>query len=217
MFKADEAEAAAAELAKGRRRLGCFSVCLTLVAIVFVVNVFTDIKARVFPPPTPRPAPPSPTPTPDPFTKMTSMEHLGEAKTRVQAWKYESAKRHLAAIPATAAESRGASRMREDIERAEKADRVETEKAAQVTGAKNRKAKAEEMETLFLKQGIDMKVRASGPFNTTLTFEWILIGRPWVFKFYEDSPEMQKTFRDAGFKKIVFLDGHDFGVSYTSK
>lgn len=217
MFKADEAEAAAADHAKGRRRLGCFSGCLTLVAIVFVVNVFTDIKARVFHPPTPTPAPPNPTPTPDPFTKMTSLEHLSEAKVRVQTWKYESAKRHLAAIPATAAESKEAMRLRKDIERAEEADRVETEKAARVTGAKNRKAKAGEMETLFLRQGIDMKARVGGPFNTTLTFEWILISRPWVFKFYGDSPEMQKTFRDAGFKKIVFTDGHDFGVSYTSE
>ncbi len=72
--------------------------------------------------------------------------------------------------------------------------------------APGRKAYADNIERKWLKDGRDATVTASGDRNTTLTFKYILVNRPFVYKLQTET-DFAQTAKERGFKKIVLTDG----------
>ena len=75
-----------------------------------------------------------------------------------------------------------------------------------------RKDFAREAENRFLSSGLDFTVKASGKGNTTITYTYILMSRPMVYKLVNES-NLLRDLKTIGFKKVTF-DGYDYRSSY---
>jgi hypothetical protein len=73
--------------------------------------------------------------------------------------------------------------------------------------ALERKLFAEELEKVFLAQGMDVELKVSGRENTTLTMRYVFINRPFVYQMMND-PKVFASKRADGFTKIIFTDGY---------
>ena len=63
-------------------------------------------------------------------------------------------------------------------------------------------------EDLFLRRGMDVVVRTSGDRHTTVTFKYVLMGRPTVYQMINDA-SFVSLIKGLGFKTVVFTDGFD--------
>ncbi|MFN7948397.1 MAG: hypothetical protein U0Z53_23800 [Blastocatellia bacterium] len=69
-----------------------------------------------------------------------------------------------------------------------------------------RRATPHRIEDVFLRKGIDLYAKVSGPEDTTLTIKYVLMSRPFVYKAANET-DFLENMRVAGFRKIVFTDG----------
>jgi hypothetical protein len=65
-----------------------------------------------------------------------------------------------------------------------------------------RKAYGQELRTHYLDEGLDIKVRVYGKFNTTIKLEYILFNDVWIHHFHKGP--LLKDIQKNGFTKIIF-------------
>lgn len=148
---------------------------------------------------------PTPTPTPVPFTDG---EHLAEAKKMIDASKYSEAYAHLNAIQPSAKEYARAEKLHESLRKHE-ADLVNREADRQQKALiTSREAFANYAEEHFLKSGHDFHVTVNGPNKTTITFKYVLMSRPMVYKINNETSFMTRL-RSEGFRKLIMTDGYN--------
>lgn len=63
-------------------------------------------------------------------------------------------------------------------------------------------------EEVFVKNGMDVKVTASGAKKEQLRLKYVLMSQPLVYKF-QNELKLSDTARTLGFKKIIYSDGYD--------
>ena len=150
----------------------------------------------------------SPSPQPSPPPGLTPAEHLAKAKelTAHKAASYPAAREHLSSIPPDANEYREAMKLWVEIDKREETEKKRAEAEAEKGRAEVRAKYADEAERLFLDQGLDFHVTVSGRSNTTISFKYVLMSRPIVYKMQNDTNLMQRL-REMGFKKLIMTDG----------
>jgi hypothetical protein len=68
-------------------------------------------------------------------------------------------------------------------------------------------------EIRYLKDSMDVTVRASGAKKTTLTLTYVLMGRPTVFNMVNDA-NFVSIINGLGFKTVIFSDGFNSSWRY---
>lgn len=74
-----------------------------------------------------------------------------------------------------------------------------------------RKRFAERLDTTFLKNGQDATFKVSGPKNTVLEMNYVLINRPAIYKITRETRFLQDAW-EVGFKKVLFRNGIGYGA-----
>jgi hypothetical protein len=69
-----------------------------------------------------------------------------------------------------------------------------------------RKEYANDLETSYLKKGMDVQVTVAGTKGTMLVIRYVLVSRPLVFNTLNDR-KVVATWKDAGFTAVRFTDG----------
>ena len=77
---------------------------------------------------------------------------------------------------------------------------------ARVNDVSGRKEYANDLETIYLKQGMDVQVSVAGNKSTTLVLRYALMNRPMVFNMINDT-KIVATWKEAGFTATRFTDG----------
>lgn len=77
----------------------------------------------------------------------------------------------------------------------------------------DRKAYAENFEHEMLMKGYDYHVSVQGKENTILVIKYILIGRPFVTQFMNNS-KMISNLKSLGFKKVILSTQYEGSYSY---
>lgn len=159
------------------------------------------------------------------FKALSPAEHLEQAKSLLKVnapiTSVSEAFKHLAVIPPNTPEAAQGAALRKQYvdanrrraEVAARAQAVEAKKQQQLT-AGVRKQFAEELEQNMLAQGDDVSIAAVGPNSETLRIRWVLIDRPFVYKFINQSTVQVQMIKAAGFKKLILTDGYDKSWSY---
>jgi hypothetical protein len=76
-----------------------------------------------------------------------------------------------------------------------------------------RKQFVRETTTNFLKAGMDVTLTTTGAKATTLTFRYVLVSRPFLYKLMNDTQFIENC-KSVGFTSIYFTDGHDASATY---
>jgi hypothetical protein len=76
-----------------------------------------------------------------------------------------------------------------------------------------RKEFARTMESSFLKNGMDVTLTTTGAKGTILTFRYVLVSRPFLYKLANET-EFLKNCKRVGFTKVNFSNGYDASASY---
>ena len=89
-------------------------------------------------------------------------------------------------------------------------------KFAQLTKQAERRAYAQLTQEALWRSGVECKVWTKGANDTTLYFEYILIGNSFRFKFGEEfiGPKAAEL-REIGFSKVEITDGYDHAWEWT--
>ncbi|NYI20184.1 hypothetical protein FHR53_003352 [Xanthomonas arboricola] len=95
------------------------------------------------------------------------------------------------------------SRIKEEKSLVSRADSL-TAKVSQ----QRRSLYASTAEEIFVKNGMDVKITASGAKKDQLRLRYVLMSQPLVYKF-QNEMEMDDQARAFGFKKIIYTDGYD--------
>lgn len=137
------------------------------------------------------------------FAKMTSPEHLTEARKSLDFWqsgRLDYARRHLDAIKPNTPEWREAERLKSEVERLEAKRAKALDMAIEQSMVSQREAFAVKCEEIYLDKGWDVHVRLSGPSKTTFRMEYVLLSRPMVYQITNKSTFLNDL-RNLGFKK----------------
>ncbi|MEI8226289.1 MAG: zinc ribbon domain-containing protein [Bacteroidota bacterium] len=78
---------------------------------------------------------------------------------------------------------------------------------------KQRQQLAKQMESDYLSNGLDIKIRLSGPEKTSMRLEYVLFSRPLIHQLTNDT-DFFSNLRDAGFKKVVLTDKYRYTWTY---
>lgn len=73
--------------------------------------------------------------------------------------------------------------------------------------ASGRKSFSENLDTTFLKAGRDVHISVSGPKNTILRINYVLLNRPAVYQIQNETDFLERAWR-AGFKRVILGDGY---------
>jgi hypothetical protein len=92
---------------------------------------------------------------------------------------------------------------REDVKIRSRADSLIAKVSQQ-----QRQIYASAMEEIFVKNGLDVRVTATGTKKDQLRLRYVLMSKPLVYKF-QNEMNLDDRARDVGFKKIIFTDGYD--------
>lgn len=76
-----------------------------------------------------------------------------------------------------------------------------------------RRAIAKQMETIWLRGGVDMHVTAEGAEARIMRMKWPLIGRVFVQQV-QDDPKLLRNLKSSGFTKLIATDGHRFTATW---
>ncbi len=87
----------------------------------------------------------------------------------------------------------------------EEQEKIVKQAAAKVL-KENRKRYAQSFEKKCLEKGLDFYVQTIGKDASVLKIKWALMSRPLIYKFINDK-EIVRTWRELGFKKVLFTDG----------
>ncbi len=79
-----------------------------------------------------------------------------------------------------------------------------------------REQMADRMETNLLSQGMDVRIKLSGPGKTVMKMTYVLMSRPLVYKLTNES-DFLDNLKKAGFKKVIFHDGYNYSWTYDLK
>ena len=152
------------------------------------------------------------------FKKMTSAEHMAEAKKALAAgykpnkdpmktkWgRVADAKLHINAIKNADKEFQESQDIRKEIDKREKEIRKVSLVVAKKMMIQQRENFSKKMEQIFLEHGFDVHVKISGKEKETITMTYVLWSRPLIYKFMNDS-NFYDTLKKAGFKRAVFDD-----------
>lgn len=136
-----------------------------------------------------RPVDPSVGPLPDAGPPLTPAQARAQARAEAAAAKKKA---------------------KDDALLAKQAAKAECERTQQI-----RQNVAEALEKTLLEEGQDAYVRARGKCGTTLSIQWVLCSRPFVYKLQNDGDpsSLAKTIRDVGFAHVNCYDGFDTTVS----
>jgi hypothetical protein len=101
-------------------------------------------------------------------------------------------------------------------------DKVDQKLAAQAkvlqgqVAQQTRDMYASTVEEIFIKNGIDARVRASGSVKERLTVTYVLMSQPLVYRF-QNEMHLDEQARKMGFKKLVLSNGFesDLGKTWT--
>ena len=85
------------------------------------------------------------------------------------------------------------------------------EQAAAIVAS--RKAFANELQQEMLKENYDMTINATGKENTTLNIKYVLINRPFVYNFVNNSAVIARM-KSLGFTKLILSDGYESTWTY---
>jgi len=77
-----------------------------------------------------------------------------------------------------------------------------------------RNAYASSVENIFMKTGMDMRVKAVGSANKTLRLTYALMSKPLVYKF-QNEIKLDEQAKAAGFSKLVFTNGFESSLGQT--
>lgn len=96
------------------------------------------------------------------------------------------------------------------VEVTRQAQRAAAESRRQLERAttQNRRSFAGTLEGNYLREGMDVTVRATGTNATTLRLTWILVSRPMAYQLSENG-ELFATLRAQGFRRFEISDGYD--------
>jgi len=67
---------------------------------------------------------------------------------------------------------------------------------------------ASTVEEIFVKNGMDVRVSASGAKKDQLRLKYVLMSQPLVYKF-QNEMKISEQAKIFGFKKIIYTDGYD--------
>lgn len=105
------------------------------------------------------------------------------------------------------------------IEREEAKARHDAETAAASAAIAGRELWARQAEKTMLGKGMEVDFILSGGSKDLLTVKWILMSKVQVYQITEDDSMREGSFlanlQKAGFRKVTFTDGYDYGVTYT--
>lgn len=97
---------------------------------------------------------------------------------------------------------------------AEEEKRLREEGAArEAAAADKRRAYADTLRTLFLDQGLDIKVRSSGRNAERLELRFVLFNDVWTHRFQKDG--MVEQWQGLGFERVDVKDGYDYHRYWT--
>lgn len=150
------------------------------------------------------------------FNKMPPAEHLAKAKAALDKnTNLNDAKKHLTAIQQNAPEAVEKENLLKEVAKREKEkeDAAKKKLAAEKKITDNvmvqmRKDFANKLELTHLDRGMDTTVTTEGKEHRSLRVRWILMSRPLVHKFINDSNYMA-TIKSMGFKKLIYTDGYN--------
>ena len=93
-------------------------------------------------------------------------------------------------------------------DKAEKSLSIHADALIQKVSKHQRAIFASAAEEIFVKNGMDVRVRAAGAKSDQLRLQYALMSQPLVYKFQNEMkfPSQAKLF---GFKKIIYTDGYD--------
>lgn len=97
----------------------------------------------------------------------------------------------------------GNSETRDDKQLAALADKLITRVSQQ-----QRVLYASATEEVFIKNGMDIRVTASGSSKDQLRLKYVLMSKPLVYKF-QNEMRLSEMARAFGFKKVIYSDGFD--------
>ena len=97
----------------------------------------------------------------------------------------------------------GESKVKEEKSLSSRADSLITKVSQQ-----QRALYASTAEEIFIKNGMDVKVTASGAKKDQLRLKYVLMSQPLVYKF-QNEMKINDQARVFGFKKIIYSDGYD--------
>jgi uncharacterized protein YyaL (SSP411 family) len=149
-----------------------------------------------------------------PSDALSPKEHLARAKelATANASSFPSFHEHINAIPPSAKEYAEAQKLRAQIVKREAEMSAQNAKREleerERTGIASREAFANEAERHFLDQGMDFYITVGGASKTTITFKYVLMSRPLVYKIQQEESFIQRL-RQEGFRKLILTDGYD--------
>lgn len=97
----------------------------------------------------------------------------------------------------------GESKIQEERSLSSRADSLITKVSQQ-----QRALYASTVEEIFVKNGMDVKVTASGAKKDQLRLKYVLMSQPLVYKF-QNEMKLNDQARTLGFKKLIYSDGYD--------
>lgn len=208
--------------AKPKKTSGCALIVAAFLGLFVLSAMMRGCSGDTSPPVTPLSnsapvaiAPAEPPPPPDPVAELTeSKATLDDVENRLKATTERLKKYYgtadqiqeatadmlkLAIVKAKYEESK----VKEEMALRNRADTL-ISKVAML----QRVIYASASEEIFVSNGMDVDVAASGAKNEQLRIKYVLMSEPLVYKF-QNEMKIQDQARVFGFKKIMYTDGYD--------
>ncbi|MBA4390411.1 MAG: hypothetical protein C0399_05690 [Syntrophus sp. (in: bacteria)] len=122
-------------------------------------------------------------------------------------------KKKLENIKENYSEYAEASKLNKELLQEENKFNKETRKAYDKGLIQSRLDFADELETGYLRKGMDVKVRLLGKDKTTIKLEYVLFSRPLIYQLTNETGLMS-TLKSKGFKKVIFDDIYNHTWKY---
>jgi len=144
---------------------------------------------------------------------LTAKQHLAAAKDALKnkpanGYVIGEIEKHLMAIPTDAPEHKEVPSLLAKTAGEEKRLVKEFADKVRRDAVRARQTYVEELEKVYLKNGYDVHLSATGADKTIFTFKFVLVSRPLVYQLSQ-SDKFIGQLRSRGFKKAIFTDGYD--------